>query len=362
MQIALACSGLGRVWRGYERHTQELFDLVKDDLQITLFKGGGKSNLRERTLFNLRQEGIFAKLPRFGRDPSFYQLFSFALSLVPFLAFKPYAVVHYIEPGLGNMLFYIRSALGMRFKLMFTNGVGLPANQCSRVSHLHQVSNYYYQKSLDAGMSTDRVTLVPHGIHCENFIRKGNKRELRSKYSVPQDRTVVLSVAALNRHHKRMDYLIREMARLDGSFFLLILGRVEDPSLSVMAETMLPGRHKIAVVPFDDVPEIYNLADIFVHTALEEGFGLALVEAMCAELPVLAHRSPHFRWLMGSDRGLIDMSKAGVLADALQSCVERLSSFDSVIRSAQQAAFQRFDWKNLKPSYLKMYEKVLRSP
>ena len=42
-KIALLCSGLGNIKRGHEIFAQDLFDLLKNDLDITLFKGGGEA-------------------------------------------------------------------------------------------------------------------------------------------------------------------------------------------------------------------------------------------------------------------------------------------------------------------------------
>ena len=36
-RVALACTGLGYVPRGFERYTRELFDVVRDDIDATLY-------------------------------------------------------------------------------------------------------------------------------------------------------------------------------------------------------------------------------------------------------------------------------------------------------------------------------------
>ena len=41
-RIALLCSGLGHIRRGHEVFARDLFDLLKGELDITLFKGGGE--------------------------------------------------------------------------------------------------------------------------------------------------------------------------------------------------------------------------------------------------------------------------------------------------------------------------------
>ncbi len=41
-------------------------------------------------------------------------------------------------------------------------------------------------------------------------------------------------------------------------------------------------------VPFEDLPALYNLAEMFVFPSLHEGFGLPVVEAMACGVPVIA--------------------------------------------------------------------------
>jgi len=56
-------------------------------------------------------------------------------------------------------------------------------------------------------------------------------------------------------------------------------------ALALPSNVRLVGR-----VPFADMPELYNRADILVMPTLREGFGLAVAEAMACGLPVVATR------------------------------------------------------------------------
>lgn len=327
-------------------------------MDVTLFKGSGNRDARERPLFHLRGDGILSRLPGFGRDPLFYQCLTYAASLVPRLALGGYRLVHYSEPALGNILFHLREKLRLRFLLLFSNGVGLSPNHCKRADHLHQLTEPYYEQAAARGIPREKMTVLPYGIHARRFFPSGTKADLRKAHHIPGDKIVVLSVAALNRHHKRIDYLIKEMAMLDERFFLAACGPVEDPSIPRLAEQVLPNRFKFLSVPFEQIPMVYHLADIFVHTALFEGFCLALVEAMCAELPALAHDSPHFRWLLNSSEGLLDMSKPGALAAKIKTLALEIPSRGQALEESRRTAVRRFDWQNLKNGYLAMYERA----
>ena len=106
------------------------------------------------------------------------------------------------------------------------------------------------------------------------------------------------------------------------------------------------------------MPTLFSAADIFVHPALFEGFGLVLIEAMAAGLPVIAHNSDHFRWLLDEAAIFIDMTSAGALSSVLRelsSDMSRTKNFEGSVTSEVQA----FDWQTLAPQYIAMYEAVV---
>jgi len=356
-KIALVCTGLGSVYRGYERFTQDLFNLLYDEIDVTLFKGAGSANGRQKTLPHVSYDNrILRVLPL--SNPYFFQHLSYAAFLIPALIRGDFSLVHYSEPGLGNLLYHARRLFRLKYRLLFSNGVGLSPAHCRRPDHLHELTELYSKEALASGIPQERISTIPYGFYSRNFLTRNHKLPLREKYSIPLDKTVVLSVAAVNRTHKRIDYLLRELSQLDDRFFLVMAGQVEDRSLVGIANALLPYRHRFLVVPFDKTPELYALSDLFVHTALEEGFCLALVEAMCAKLPVFAHDSPHFRWILGSDKGLSDLSVTGNLAEQIRAWIDN-STDERTINSRQLMAVRRFDWENLKKKYLEMYDRVL---
>lgn len=358
-KIALVCTGLGKVWRGYERFTRDLFDLLREDLDITLFKGGGKTNHRERKFPHLRHDGFVSRLLGWSKDPYFYQLFTYALGLVPYLVRQRYALVHYSEPGLGNILYHARKRFKLGFRLLFSNGVGLSPDHCARADHIQELTDLYYAEAVRYGIPDEKLTCLPYGVHCKQFSVRKDRGSLRKEYGIPADKIVLLSVAAINRTHKRIDYLVREMSKLDDSLYLVVCGRLEDQSVTELADRLIPGRYKFITVPFEKTPEIYHLADLFVHTALEEGFCLALVEAMAAGLPVLAHNSPHFRWLIGSSEWLIDMSRPETLSARISEISRKLHDLKPALEKNRTSSLRRFNWSNLKAGYLAMYEKAI---
>ncbi len=175
----------------------------------------------------------------------------------------------------------------------------------------------------------------------------------------PKDKTVILTVAALNRRHKRIDYLIREVSRLKKDYFLLVVGQPEEPDLATLGKEMLGENFKTLYVPFDQVSEIYHLADLFVFPCLVGEFGLALAEAMCSDVPVIAHS--HFEWMTGPAGNLADLSQEGNLARKIDHVMSNYEEAQKTAGQIQRDTVNRFDWDHLVPKYLDMYESVYQS-
>ena len=61
-KVALACPGIGLVQRGYERFFLDIYEAVREDIDITIFKGGGEQNEHERVVPFADRNGIIPKL------------------------------------------------------------------------------------------------------------------------------------------------------------------------------------------------------------------------------------------------------------------------------------------------------------
>jgi glycosyltransferase involved in cell wall biosynthesis len=125
-----------------------------------------------------------------------------------------------------------------------------------------------------------------------------------------------------------------------------------------MAREKLGPRCRMTHVPSAEIPDLYHLADVFVHAALEEGFGLAVCEAAAAGTMVLAHDSPHFQWLVGERDRLVDMSVPGPLAHRLRELAKSPRPGPQPPRNLAFGIRNRFDWAVLAPAYIEMYRTV----
>jgi glycosyltransferase involved in cell wall biosynthesis len=185
----------------------------------------------------------------------------------------------------------------------------------------------------------------------------GERSSRRRSLGLPVDRPVVLSVGALNRGHKRMDYLIAEVSAMgEGRPFLVMLGESENETEAVRATAQLllgPDGFVMRTVPRERMDDYYRAADIFALASLTEAFGLAYVEAMAHGLPCIAHDQEVTRFVFGDEGKLVDLRQRGALTAALWGALDQSDSTE--LRARRHNAMRdRFGWPALLPGYVAM--------
>jgi glycosyltransferase involved in cell wall biosynthesis len=369
MRIALASTGLGKIRRGFEAFTESLFQALRQqspELDVTLFQGGGWPQDHRVVVPNFHRANIPARW--FERlTASHWEKRSFALALYPRLRIGDYDIVHYNELTMGSALFHLRRLFGGKFKLLYCNGAPSPPLHYHHRCDFAQVLTPPDQElALAFGVPETRLFSIPYGIDANLFHpdRKLTRSIVRAEIGIPADAQLVLSVAAVKREHKRIDYLIEETAKLGADAWLVVAGQRTDdtPFLESLAERLMPGRWRFVSWPHQRVAELLGAADVFALCSLTEAFGLVTIEAVLSEIPVVTHDGPVFQWLAeGTTSHVIDMAKAGLLAETLGMVLTQEVTLhkDLMLRDSRNTALRRFSWQEMAPRYLEMYREVL---
>lgn len=362
MRVAIACCGLEHVRRGFESFSEELFGALSGHADITLFKGSGKKKANEIVVPCLRRDFLEKFM---SPERAFYwEQLTFAMALVPYLMIMRIDILHYSEGNLGNALARFLRWTRSRTRLLQSNGGPLHPRHFRSEVFIHQVCDSGLTQALEYGIDPARMYLIPYGIAPERFNARETRETVRARLKLPLDKFIILSLAALNKKHKRLDYLIKEVSSLhDDSIFLCMAGEPTDETDEIreLAKNLLPGRHAFLTVPRVKIPELLNAADLFVLASLYEGFGMVLIEACSAGVPVLCHNSERFRWILGDAALYADMAMPGDLASNIQEVVGDMDVRSALCRRGRERVESTYSWKNLIPRYLDMYKDVINS-
>lgn len=362
LRIAIASPGIGLVQRGFERLMRDLFEAMRGEFDVTLFKGGGPALADEIVLRFLPRGGRLVKLLPLhrlvGRTPMHTECLTFALAMLPHLRRGAFDVVHVIDPPLARILFHLRAKLGLQFKLLYTEGTAMPPGDYPPADHIHQIAA---TTLADAARihARERMTLIPCGIYPERFAAVESRSALRRRHGIAEERFVIVAVSAINRGHKRTHHLIEEVAGLPGDPLLWLDGSLDhgDPELLDLARARLGDNVRITHVPSVQVGDLYRLADVMPHAATFEAFGLAMVEAAASGLPVVTHDALHFRWLLPNPQCHVDMTQPGLLRSKLA----MLGADRAMLETLRMPAEIRelYAWPRLVPAYADLYRSLV---
>ncbi|MCH9020240.1 MAG: glycosyltransferase family 4 protein [Proteobacteria bacterium] len=225
------------------------------------------------------------------------------------------------------------------------------------------------------GVAEARIRHVPNGVDLARFEGALDRRAVRARHGLDPDAFVFLSVG---RNHPKKNYiaLIEATARLaaetERRFQLLIVGGgVRDLAAQVerhgLAERVRlcdqiggpDAAGGVPALPSGELVALYRSADAFVFPSLIETFGIAVVEAMAAGLPVIVGDSPGCRDVVrhGRDGLVVPARDAEALADAMSMLITDDDARRAYAAKAKARAFD-FSWDRVIDAYTALYEEL----
>jgi glycosyltransferase involved in cell wall biosynthesis len=116
----------------------------------------------------------------------------------------------------------------------------------------------------------------------------------------------------------------------------------------------------VGLVSHGDVPKYYQNSDIYVSAAFYESFGMSLIEAMAAELPVVASQGGSVADIVRNrDTGiLVPAGQPAEIAAAVSELFENPELAISLATKARQMAQSQFSWSAIASSLSVLYESL----
>nr|MDZ8001363.1 glycosyltransferase family 4 protein [Aulosira sp. DedVER01a] len=352
--------------RGYESFAQQAFQALSKEssLEVTLFKGGGKAQAQEIPLWNLpRHTRTACRIAKYTKTSAYLvEQISFCFSLLRYIQREKPNVIYFSDNDIGNLLARWRDFSKQNYKLLFCNGGPLRPRSpiFANCDLIQQVAPQHLHNCLNAGISAQKQTLVTAGAEIPaelQMLLPSEKEYLRNKLGLPEKRPLILSVGHISKSHKRMDYLIREVASLPETRpYLLLLGQQDGSSGEIieLGNSLLGSENfQVRTVASHEVADYYRVADTFVLASLSEGLARVFLEAMSYGLPCIVHDYAVTRYTFGNEGYFGDFTKTGSLVDLITQVL--LANKDkSKFYQRHRFIYERFSWDKLLPIYLEM--------
>jgi glycosyltransferase involved in cell wall biosynthesis len=244
---------------------------------------------------------------------------------------------HFIEPDYVNRKGLAGKLAGLIHRFILKN-----VDQHICISEAVKVA--FFNRLERGVIDSESVHIVQNGIDdvYESLDRADCRENLLVALNLPLDIRIVLCVARLEPE-KDVQALLKAVSSIKTSipFHCLIVGHgSEGNSLDALMRD-IDIQDRVSFLGFrDDVPTIMKSADIFVLPAPAEPFGLVVVEAMMAGLPVVAinNGGPAEIVITGQTGTLVNPGDISAMGQAINTLIENPPTCHSMGIYGQQRA------------------------
>lgn len=205
--------------------------------------------------------------------------------------------------------------------------------------------------------------IAPKLVTIWNGIEVARYAQLHPKPDAARGKLIILSAGRLTRQKNYAVALqaMKQLADEGLEFEYWIAGRGElESALKAQAASLgLEGAVKFLGFR-EDLPALLASADIFLSPSLWEGFGLSIVEAMAAGLPVVVSDIPGVAEVVdrGSGSALwVDPASPGDIATRLRELLHN-GELRAQLGQNGRARAARFDVSRMRDEYLRLYHEV----
>jgi glycosyltransferase involved in cell wall biosynthesis len=361
-QVAVVCdwngphTGIGRYWRMLHGGLREA---GLDAVQVTPWMPQlAEAVYRGMALIGRDLRAFLTNYPLWCRYPraDIYHLGQQALTsllLVRRPKGKVVVTVHDIFPHtLGNDPWFKLAVMGL-----------------ARVDHIIAISEYTKRCLVEQlGTPPGKITVVHHGIDHERFRSLAPAPLVLHRYGLAGGRRYLIYVGTEDPR-KNLPTLVRALARVRRELPEVELIKAgwshcaEERQVLVSLATelgVLDAIHFLEDVREEDLPQLYNLAEVYVTPSVYEGFGFTLLEAMACGTPAVyadAGSLPE----IAADAGVgVAPVTAERLATQLLSVLRHREKQD-VLRAAGQRRAASFTWPASTQNVVAVYTDLLES-
>jgi glycosyltransferase involved in cell wall biosynthesis len=222
------------------------------------------------------------------------------------------------------------------------------------------VSNYVARQLVKLGVAEDKLEVCHLGVDCDTYRPDSDLRaRTRRLFGLDDHALLVLSASHL-RPGKGTEHLPALCDRLRRRFPNVVVAVAGDGPMRAQIEAGAAalgcGEHLRMLGVREDLPALLAACDLFVFpTQTTEGMGLGVLEAMAAELPVVASNVSDLGEIPDTAIALVDRGDIDAFGQACEQLLADRSRARALARHARTIALERFSVKAAVAAHLRGY-------
>lgn len=207
-----------------------------------------------------------------------------------------------------------------------------------------------------------RVTVVHNGVDPEAY-RRTERRDALARYGIRPP--YVLFIGRISEQ-KGILHLIEAADMLpDGVQLVLCAASPDTPAIEARLRDVVIGRPRVrwipAMLPREDIVQLYSHTALFACPSVYEPFGLINLEAMACEAPVIATSVGGIPEVVvhGETGWLVSPADPKALGEAMRSLLDDPNRAAVFGRAARRRVEAQFSWDRIAERTIRVYEEAM---
>lgn len=236
-------------------------------------------------------------------------------------------------------------------------------NHLDHCQGIHYTTEQEQQESSLLGLQAPGFVL-PHGLSLPEAIPDA-RYKLRQLLNVPDDEPVILFMSRLHPK-KGLDYLIPALGKLAHQRFSFVLAGSGSPEYEADVDALLVSagiRDRTYLSGFVEGAKkdlLLQGADFFALTSHSENFGVAVLEAMAASLPVIVTPGVALASVVNQHQvGCVVQQDIAAISTAIDYCLNHPQQAKKMGNCARQLIREHYSWESVSAKLVKVYTSIL---
>ncbi len=222
-----------------------------------------------------------------------------------------------------------------------------------RADHVQAISRFLGEWAVRGGFKS-QPEIIPNGVDIKKFslnMDATRRNAIRSGFGFGSEDIVLMTASRLSLKNA-IDDVIRALPMMPERCKFLIAGLGEDEAMLKALVHSFGLDSRVVFAGYrnqDELPELFHASDIFIRPSLSEGQGIAFLEAMAAEIPMIA--TP-----VGGIPDFLTDGETGIFCqprnpESIAKAVDRLLAEpglrERIVANGAKLVRERYDWDRI---------------